>query len=135
MEAASATATLDAVRKTKKVETFAQQQAKLAKKEAKRLRKEARKRARDAKRAVQDSLLGSGPKSYLNLSFSQPLIVEKTLENHIAGLNYSFGLGRKNMFRFDDKPVDLGLEINWFDFKSDSIGQNFQTLKIGRAHV
>ena len=128
LEAASATATLGAVRKTKEVETFAQQQAKLAKKEAKRLRKEARKKARDAKRAVQDSLLGSGPKSYLNLSFSQPLIVEKTLENHIAGLNYSFGLGRKNMFRFDDKPIDLGLEINWFDFKSDSIGQNFQTL-------
>ena len=128
LEAASATATLGAVRKTKEVETFAQQQAKLAKKEAKRLRKEARKRARDAKRAVQDSLLGSGPKSYLNLSFSQPIIVEKTLENHIAGVNYSFGLGRKNMFRFDDKPIDLGLEINWFDFKSDSIGQNFQTL-------
>ena len=128
LEAASATATLGAVRKTKEVETFAQQQAKLAKKEAKRLRKEARKRARDAKRAVQDSLLGSGPKSYLNLSFSQPVIVEKTLENHIGGLNYSFGLGRKNMFRFDDKPIDLGLEINWFDFKSDSIGQNFQTL-------
>ena len=128
LEAASATATLDAVRKTKEVETFAQQQAKLAKKEAKRLRKEARKRARDAKRAVQDSLLGSGPKSYLNLSFSQPVIVEKTLENHIGGLNYSFGLGRKNIFRFDDKPIDLGLEINWFDFKSDSIGQNFQTL-------
>ena len=128
LEAASATATLGAVRKTKEVETFAQQQAKLAKKEAKRLRREARKRARDAKRAVQDSLLGSGPKSYLNLSFSQPIIVEKTLENHIEGLNYSFGLGRKNMFRFDDKPIDLGLEINWFDFKSDSIGQNFQTL-------
>ena len=128
LEAASATATLDAVRKTKEVETFAQQQAKLAKKEAKRLRKEARKRARDAKRAVQDSLLGSGPKSYLNLSFSQPVIVEKTLENHIGGLNYSFGLGRKNIFRFDDKSIDLGLEINWFDFKSDSIGQNFQTL-------
>ena len=128
LEAASATATLGAVRKTKEVETFAQQQAKLAKKEAKRLRREARKRARDAKRAVQDSLLGSGPKSYLNLSFSQSIIVEKTLENHIAGLNYSFVLGRKNMFRFDDKPIDLGLEINWFDFKSDSIGQNFQTL-------
>ena len=128
LEAASATATLGAVRKTKEVETFAQQQAKLAKKEAKRLRKEARKRARDAKRAVQDSLLGSGSKSYLNLSFSQPIFVEKTLENHIAGVNYSFGLGRKNMFRFDDKPIDLGLEINWFDFKSDSIGQSFQTL-------
>ena len=128
LEAASATATLDALKKTKDIETFAQQQAKLAKKEAKRLRKEARKKARDAKRALQDSLLGSGPKSYLHLSFSQPIIVEKTLENHTAGLSYSFGLGRKNMFRFDDKPIDLGLEINWFDFESDSIGQNFQTL-------
>ena len=128
LEAAAATATLDAVRKTKDVETFAQQEAKLAKKEAKRLRKEARKKARDTKRAVQDSILGTGPKSYFNISYSQPIIIEKTLEEHIAGVNYSFGLGRKNMFRFDSKPIDIGLEINWFDFKSDSSGQNFQTL-------
>ena len=128
LEAAAATATLDAVRKTKDVETFAQQEAKLAKKEAKRLRKEARKKARDTKRAVQDSILGTGPKSYYNISYSQPIIIEKTLEEHTAGVNYSFGLGRKNMFRFDSKPVDIGLEINWFDFQSDSNGQNFQTL-------
>ena len=128
LEAAAATATLDAVRKIKDVESFAQQEAKLAKKEAKRLRKEARKKARDTKRAVQDSILGTGAKSYLNISYSQPIMIEETLEDHVASVNYSFGLGRKNMFRFDGKPIDLGLEVNWFDFKSDSSGQNFQTL-------
>jgi len=128
LEAAAATATLDAVRKTKDVESYAQEEAKLAKKEARRLRKEARKKARQAKRAVQDSLLGTGPKSYLNLSYAQPIIIEQTLADHIAGVNYSFGLGRKNMFQFDGKDIDLGLEINWFDFESDSVGQNFQTL-------
>ena len=128
LEAAAATATLDAVRKTKDVESFAQQEAKLAKKEAKLARKEARKKARDTKRALQDSILGSGPKSYLNLSYGQPIIVEETLKDHVAGVNYSFGLGRKNMFRFDGKDVDPGLEINWFDFASDVDAQNFQTI-------
>jgi len=128
LEAAAATATLDAVRKTKDVESYAQEEAKLAKKEAKLARKEARKKARDTKRALQDSILGSGPKSYLNLSYGQPIIVEETLKDHVAGVNYSFGLGRKNMFRFDGKDVDLGLEINWFDFASDVDGQNFQTI-------
>jgi len=128
LEAAAATATLGAVRKTKDVEIYAQDEAKIAKKEAKRLRKEARKKAREAKRAVQDSLLGTGPKSYLNLSYAQPIIIEQTLADHIAGVNFSFGLGRKNMFQFDGKDIDLGLEINWFDFESDSVEENFQTL-------
>ena len=32
------------------------------------------------------------------------------------------------MFQFDGKDIDLGLEINWFDFESDSVEENFQTL-------
>ena len=128
LEAAAATATLDAVKKTKDVEVYAQDEAKKAKKEAKRLRKEARKKARDAKRAVQDSLFGTGPKSFLTLSYGQPIIIEKTLEDHTAGVNYTFGLGRRNMFRFDGKDIDIGLEINWFDFKSSIEGQDLKTI-------
>ncbi len=128
LEAAAATATLDAVRKTKDVEVFAQDEAKRAKKEAKRLRKEARKKARDTKRAVQDSLLGTGPKSFLTLSYGQPFIIEETLKDHSAGTNYTFGLGRRNMFRLDNKDIDVGLEINWFDFTTDLEDQDLQTI-------
>ena len=32
------------------------------------------------------------------------------------------------MFEFDGKDIDLGLEVNWFDFESDSVQENFQTL-------
>ena len=128
VEAAAAIATLDAVQKTKDVEDYAQNEAKLAKKKAKLERKEARRKARDTKRAVQDSLLGTGPKSFLTLSYAQPILIEQTLENHIAGVNYAFGFGRRNLFRFDGKNIDLGLEINWVDFASDIEGKNFQTL-------
>ena len=98
------------------------------KKEAKQARKEARRLARETKRAVQDSILGSGPKSFLTIAYGQPILVESTLKDHIKGVNYTFGLGRRNMFEFDGKDIDLGLEVNWFDFKSDSVQENFQTL-------
>ena len=128
LEVAAATATLDAVQKTKDVEDYAQDQAKEAKRQAKLERKEARKKARELKRALQDSLLGSGPKSFLTLASGQPVIVERTLKDHTAGVNYTFGLGRRNMFTFNGKEIDIGLEVNWYDFASDSIGKNFQTL-------
>ena len=32
------------------------------------------------------------------------------------------------MFEFNDWDIDLGLEVNWYDFSSDSPEQNFQTL-------
>lgn len=128
LEAAAAITTLDAVRKTKDVEDYAQEEAKIAKKEAKQERKEARKKARQLKRALQDSLLGSGPKSFLTLAYGQPLVIEKTLKDHTAGINYTFGLGRRNMFKFGGREIDIGLEVNWIDFASDSVGMNFQTL-------
>jgi len=128
LEAAAAVATLDAIRKTKDVEDYAQEEAKKTKKEAKQARKEARRLARETKRAVQDSILGSGPKSFLTIAYGQPILVESTLKDHIKGVNYTFGLGRRNMFEFDGKDIDLGLEVNWFDFKSDSVQENFQTL-------
>jgi Membrane-fusion protein len=126
LEVAAATATLDAVQKTKDVEDYAQDQAKEAKRQAKLERKEARKKARELKRALQDSLFGSGPKSFLTLASGQPVIVERTLKDHTAGVNYTFGLGRRNMFTFNGKEIDIGLEVNWYDFASDSIGKNFQ---------
>ncbi len=128
LEAASATATLDAIKKTKDIEDYAQDQAKEAKKEAKLARKEARKKARDAKRALQDSVLGTGPKSYLTLGYGQPFLIEETLEGHNAGITYSFSLGRRNLFKLDGKNIDVGLDINWFDFYSELEGQNFQTI-------
>ena len=73
-------------------------------------------------------MLGTGPKSFLTLSYAQPILIEQTLENHIPGVNYTFGFGRRNLFRFDGKNIDLGLEINWVDFASDIEGKNFQTL-------
>ncbi|MFL2983329.1 MAG: cell envelope integrity protein TolA [Candidatus Neomarinimicrobiota bacterium] len=128
LEVAAAKATLEAVRKTKEMEAFAKKEAKIARKEAKIARKEARKKARAAKRTLQDSLLGTGPKSYLNVAFGQPIFVGRMLEDHTAGLNYNFGLGRKNMFEIFGKKVDLGLEVNWFDFKSNIEDKTVQTL-------
>ena len=77
---------------------------------------------------MQDSLFGSGPKSFLTLAYGQPLAIENTLKDHTAGINYTFGLGRRNMFKFNGREIDIGLEVNWIDFASDSVGKNFQTL-------
>ena len=128
LEAAAAKATLEAVRKTKEMESFAKKEAKIARKEARIARKEARKKARAAKRALQDSLLGTGPKSYLTMAFGQPIIVGQMLKNHTAGPNFNFGLGRKNMYEIFGNKIDLGLEINWFDFKSNIEDGTIQTL-------
>ena len=128
LEAAAATATLEAIRKAKEIETYAKKEAKRERKEAKRERKEARKKAREAKRALQDSLLGTGPQSFLTLSYGQPVLIEKTLENHVAGPNYIFGFGRRNMFQFDGKNIDVGIEVNYFDFTSSIDNQDLQTL-------
>ncbi len=128
LEAAAASATLEAVRKAKEIESFAKEEAKKERKAARKARKEAKKEAREAKRALQDSLLGTGPQSFLTLSYGQPILIEKTLENHVAGPNYIFGFGRRNMFQFDGKNVDIGIEINYYDFSSSIEEQNLQTL-------
>ena len=128
LESAAAIATLGAITKTKDVEDYAKDEAKKQKKEARLAAKEARKLARDTKRALQDSLLGTGPKSFLTLAYGQPIFVDELLIDHSRGINATFGLGRKNMFKFDGKDIDIGLEINWFDFESDSTELNLQTI-------
>ena len=128
LEAASAKATLDAIEKTREVEDYAKEERKRARKEARKARRDARREARIARAALQDSLLGVETRTYLSLSYGWPILVEKTLQNNTAGVHYLFGLGRRNMFEFNDWDIDLGLEVNWYDFSSDSLEQNFQTL-------
>ena len=129
LEAAKAKTSLDAVRKAKEIEDFSKSQAKENKKEAKKQRKEARILARQAKRAFQDSLFDSDEtKTYLTLSLGQPYFIENVLENHSVGMHYTFGLGKKNLFRISNKNINLSLDVNWYDFKSDSTEENFQTL-------
>ena len=128
LEAAAATATLGAIEKTKEVEDYARKEAKSEKKKAKDDRKEARKLVRQAKIALQDSILGSTPKSFLTLSYGQPFFVEKTLENYDHGINYAFSLGRRKLFSIGETPIDIGLEINRFNFDYDIDEQKFQTI-------
>ena len=128
LEAASAKATLDAIEKTREVEDYAKEERKRARKEARKARRDARREARIARAALQDSLLGVETRTYLSLSYGWPVLVEKTLQNNTAGVHYLFGLGRRNMFEFNDWDIDLGLEVNWYDFSSDSPEKNFQTL-------
>ena len=128
LEAASAKATLDAIEKTREVEDYAKEERKRARKEARKARRDARREARIARAALQDSLLGVETRTYLSLSYGWPVLVEKTLQNNTAGVHYLFGLGRRNMFEFNGWDIDLGLEVNWYDFSSDSPEQNFQTL-------
>ena len=128
LEAASATATLDAVQKTLEVEEFAKKEAKEAKKEAKEADKRAKKKAREAKRVLQDSLVGIGPKSYVTFAYSQPIYKDISLQKHRARTNYTIGIGRRNMLRIYNTNVDLGLDINWFDFKSQNDDYDLQTI-------
>ncbi len=128
LEAASAKATLDAIQKTRAVEDFAKEERRAARKEARKARRLARKEARAAKAALQDSLLGVERKTFLTVAYGWPLLVEETLKNNTIGVHYLFGLGKRNMFEFNDWDIDLGLEVNWYDFYSDDNNQNFQTL-------
>ena len=116
LEAAAATATLGAIKKTKEVEDYAKNEAKVEKQKAKEEKKQARKLAREAKIALQDSILGSSPKSFLTLSYGQPFFIEKTLIDYERGINYAFSFGRRKLFNIGESPIDIGLEINKFDF-------------------
>ena len=129
LEAAKAKASLDAVRKAKEIEDFAKSQAKESNKVAKRQRKEARVLAREAKRSLQDSLFNSDEtKTYLTLSLGQPFFIETALDTHRLGMHYTFGLGKRNLFRISNLNINLSLDVNWYDFKTDSSEKNFQTL-------
>ena len=57
------------------------------------------------------------------------LSIEQALQNHTAQTGYTIGLGRRDLFKIRQMDINLGLEMNWYDFfKPDSTGENFQTL-------
>ena len=129
LEAASAKATLDAIQKTRAVEDFAKEERKAARKEARKARRLAKKEARVARAALQDSLLGIERKTFLTFAYGWPILIDQNLKNNNnVGVHYLFGLGKRNMFEFNEWDIDLGLEVNWYDFYSDDNNNNFQTL-------
>ena len=128
LEAASAKATLDAIEKTREIEDYAKEERKRARKEARKVRKDARREARIARAALQDSLLGVETRTFLTFSYGWPILIEQSLQNNTAGVHYLFGFGRRNMFEFNGVDIDIGLEVNWYDFFSNIQEENFQTL-------
>ena len=45
-------------------------------------------------------------------------------------MHYTFGLGNRNMFRISNKNINLSIDINWYDFKSDSLQRKLSNAKI-----
>mgnify|MGYP003311816088 CR=1 FL=1 len=41
----------------------------------------------------------------------QPSFIESNLDSHIVGMHYTFGLGKRNMFRISDKNINLSLDV------------------------
>jgi len=75
-----------------------------------------------------DDTLNLLPKSFLSFSYWNPIAPEKTLVNHSANVGYTIGLGRRDVFTVRNMTVNVGLEMNYIDFKSKIDSVNFQTL-------
>ena len=131
LKAAAAAAAAEKVRKATEVEMYAKKQAKLSHKEAKKAEKEAKKAEKEAaklmKKAIRDSL-GLGDKSFITFAYTTPFAIEQSLQNHTAKTGYTIGLGRRDLFMIRQMDINLGLEMNWYDFESDTTEENFQTL-------
>ena len=129
--AAAAVVAVEQVKKAAEVEQYAKVEAKLTYKEAKKAEKEAKKQAKKAakliKKAIRDSL-DLGEKSFITFSYTIPFLIEPALQNHTAKTGYTIGLGRRDLYTIRDMDVNLGLEMNWYDFESDTTEENFQTL-------
>ena len=61
-------------------------------------------------------------------SYTIPFFIEKSLQNHNAKTGYTVGLGRRDFFTVRQMDINFGLEINYYDFKSDTPAENFQTV-------
>ncbi len=127
LESAAALATIDAIKTVRNIEDYSKEELKKVKKEAKRAQKKANKEARAAQAALQDSLFG-GSKTFMMLAYGWPLFIEETFKNHQPGVHYFFTLGRRNMVKVFGRNTDLGLEVHWYDFDSDSSELNFQSI-------
>ena len=129
--AASAAVAAEKVKKATEVERYAEKDAKTSHKDAKKAKKEAKKKAKEAaklmKKAIRDSS-DLGDKSFITFAYTTPFSIEQALQNHTAQTGYTIGLGRRDLFFIRQMDINLGLEMNWDDFKSDSTEENFQTL-------
>jgi hypothetical protein len=129
--AAAAAVAAEKVKKATEVERYAEKEAKTSHKDAKKAEKEAKKNAKEAaklmKKAIRDSS-DLGDKSFITFAYTTPFSIEQALQNHTAQTGYTIGLGRRDLFKIRQMDINLGLEMNWYDFNSDSTEENFQTL-------
>ena len=129
--AAAAAVAAEKVKKATEVERYAEKEAKSSHKDAKKAEKEAKKKEKEAaklmKKAIRDSS-DLGDKSFITFAYTTPFSIEQALQNHTAQTGYTIGLGRRDLFKIRQMDINLGLEMNWYDFKSDSTEENFQTL-------
>jgi len=131
LKAAAAAVAAEKVRKATEVERYAKKEAKSSHKDAKKAEKEAKKKEKEAaklmKKAIRDSS-DLGDKSFITFAYTTPFAIEKSLQNHTAKTGYTIGLGRRDLFMIRQMDINLGLEMNWYDFESDTTEENFQTL-------
>ena len=131
LKAAAAAVAADKVRKATEVERYAKKEAKSSHKDAKKAEKEAKKKEKEAaklmKKAIRDSS-DLGDKSFITFAYTTPFAIEQSLQNHTAKTGYTIGLGRRDLFMIRQMDINLGLEMNWYDFESDTTEENFQTL-------
>jgi len=131
LKAAAAAVAAEKVRKATEVERYAKKEAKSSHKDAKKAEKEAKKKEKEAaklmKKAIRDSS-DLGDKSFITFAYTTPFAIEQSLQNHTAKTGYTIGLGRRDLFMIRQMDINLGLEMNWYDFESDTTEENFQTL-------
>jgi len=131
LKAAAAAVAAEKVKKATEVERYAEKEAKSSHKDAKKAEKEAKKKEKEAaklmKKAIRDSS-DLGDKSFITFAYTTPFAIEQSLQNHTAQTGYTIGLGRRDLFMIRQMDINLGLEMNWYDFKSDTTEENFQTL-------
>ena len=141
--AAAAAVAAEKVKKATEVERYAEKEDKSSYKDAKKAEKEAKKKEKEAaklmKKAIRDSS-DLGDKSFITFAYTTPFSIEQALQNHTAQTGYTIGLGRRDLFKIRQMDINLGLEMNWYDFKSeegvvlptDTVSsikeENFQTL-------
>jgi hypothetical protein len=141
--AAAAAVAAEKVKKATEVERYAEKEDKSSYKDAKKAEKEAKKKEKEAaklmKKAIRDSS-DLGDKSFITFAYTTPFSIEPALQNHTAQTGYTIGLGRRDLFKIRQMDINLGLEMNWYDFKSeegvvlptDTVSsikeENFQTL-------
>ena len=131
LKAAAAAVAAEKVKKATEVERYAEKEAKSSHKDAKKAKKEAKKKIKEAaklmKKAIRDSS-DLGDKSFITFAYTTPFAIEQSLQKHRAQTGYTIGLGRRDLFKIRQMDINLGLEMNWYDFESDITEENFQTL-------